>query len=205
MTDVRLTATNPEDSTLVPVACNSRGELLIEEPVIEQIDNNVEINGGLTLNVPKGNGETIKWQFKNNDGRLNAQNMTSGFVPFSFLSGGQVTVQRKVDEVNNKIILASGANSWTQTTANNTEALRITWDGFIYGPNVRIMLEPEVNENYTLYKSSESQEEVRKYVGPVLDVKTELQFLRQQLRETMEKLKMVPEGGWEVWDGSSDS
>ena len=32
MADVRLTATNPEDSTVVPVACNSRGELLLEEP-----------------------------------------------------------------------------------------------------------------------------------------------------------------------------
>ena len=30
MTDVRLTATNPEDSSVVPVACNSRGELLVE-------------------------------------------------------------------------------------------------------------------------------------------------------------------------------
>jgi len=32
MADVRLTATNPEDSSAVPVACNSKGELLLEEP-----------------------------------------------------------------------------------------------------------------------------------------------------------------------------
>ena len=33
MADVRLTATNPEDSSVVPVACNSKGELLLEEPI----------------------------------------------------------------------------------------------------------------------------------------------------------------------------
>lgn len=32
MADVRLTATNPEDSSVVPVACNAKGELLLEEP-----------------------------------------------------------------------------------------------------------------------------------------------------------------------------
>lgn len=45
MTDVRLTATNPEDSSVVPVACNDKGELKLEEPV--------EFDGNLTgdLNV----------------------------------------------------------------------------------------------------------------------------------------------------------
>ena len=32
MADVRLTATNPENSQAVPVACNSKGELLLEAP-----------------------------------------------------------------------------------------------------------------------------------------------------------------------------
>ena len=31
MTDVRLTATNPEDSSVVPVACDASGRLLLEE------------------------------------------------------------------------------------------------------------------------------------------------------------------------------
>ena len=33
MADVRLTATNPEDSSVVPVACDAAGRLLLEEPV----------------------------------------------------------------------------------------------------------------------------------------------------------------------------
>lgn len=34
MADVRLTATNPEDSSVVPVACNAKGELKLEEPIL---------------------------------------------------------------------------------------------------------------------------------------------------------------------------
>ena len=32
--DVRLTATNPDDSSVVPVACNEKGELKLEEPLV---------------------------------------------------------------------------------------------------------------------------------------------------------------------------
>ena len=34
MADVRLTATNPEDSSVVYVACNEKGELKLEEPLV---------------------------------------------------------------------------------------------------------------------------------------------------------------------------
>ena len=49
MSDVRLTATNPDDSSVIPVACNARGELLTVAPVIEKIPNDVEIEGDLTV------------------------------------------------------------------------------------------------------------------------------------------------------------
>lgn len=49
MIDVRITATNPEDSSLVPVPCNARGELLTVAPVIEVIPNDLEIQGDLTV------------------------------------------------------------------------------------------------------------------------------------------------------------
>lgn len=49
MTDARLVATNPVDSSLVPVACNSRGELSTQAPKIELIPNDVEITGDLTV------------------------------------------------------------------------------------------------------------------------------------------------------------
>ena len=38
---------------------------------------------------------------------------------------------------------------------------------------------------------------------PVLrDIQAELTMVEQQLQKVMERLKMVPEAGWEVWDGS---
>ena len=46
MTDVRLTATNPEDSSVVPVACNDKGELKLEEPITFDGD----LDGDLTVN-----------------------------------------------------------------------------------------------------------------------------------------------------------
>ena len=42
MTDVRLTATNPEDSSVVPVACNEKGELKLEEPIDNSFDGNLD-------------------------------------------------------------------------------------------------------------------------------------------------------------------
>ena len=48
MSDVRLTATNPEDSSVVPVACNAKGELKLEEPIAPpEFDGNLD--GDLTV------------------------------------------------------------------------------------------------------------------------------------------------------------
>ena len=52
MTDVRLTALNPEDSQVYPVACNSSGELLVdkgepEDKYVEKSGDNM--TGDLTL------------------------------------------------------------------------------------------------------------------------------------------------------------
>ena len=47
MADVRLTATNPADSSVVPVACNERGELKLEEIPDQSFDGNLD--GNLTV------------------------------------------------------------------------------------------------------------------------------------------------------------
>lgn len=47
MSDVRLTATNPEDSSAVPVACNDKGELLLQEIPDYSFDGDLE--GNLTV------------------------------------------------------------------------------------------------------------------------------------------------------------
>ena len=46
MADVRLTATNPEDSSVVPVACDASGRLLLQElPSIDTIDGDLTVAG----------------------------------------------------------------------------------------------------------------------------------------------------------------
>ena len=51
MTDVRLTATNPEDSSVVPVACNAKGELKLEEvPTFDgNVDGDLTVSGSATF------------------------------------------------------------------------------------------------------------------------------------------------------------
>lgn len=56
MADVRLTATNPEDSSVVPVACNAKGELLLEEPIDNSFDGNLD--GDLIVSGKVGIGTT---------------------------------------------------------------------------------------------------------------------------------------------------
>ena len=53
MTDVRLTATNPADSSVVPVACNEKGELKLEEPIVSppfdgNLDGDLDVSGSIT-------------------------------------------------------------------------------------------------------------------------------------------------------------
>lgn len=60
MTDVRLVATNPEDSSLVPVACTSAGLIKVATPIIEAIPNDLTVQGDLnvtgTINGNAGDG-----------------------------------------------------------------------------------------------------------------------------------------------------
>jgi len=63
MSDVRLTATNPEDSSAVPVACNSKGELLLEEIPDQSFDG--DLDGDLTVS-----GSATFGNYSDNNGLL---------------------------------------------------------------------------------------------------------------------------------------
>lgn len=59
MTDVRLTATNPVDSSVVPVACNEKGELKLEEPLINSDEFVAKAGDTMTGNLHLGDGITL--------------------------------------------------------------------------------------------------------------------------------------------------
>lgn len=61
MSDVRLVATNPEDSSLVPVACTPAGLIKTEVGTIEEVPNDLLISGNLTVTgtVTGSGGEIV--------------------------------------------------------------------------------------------------------------------------------------------------
>ena len=205
MSDVRLTATNPEDSSVVPVACNSKGELLIEDVVIEEIPNDVVLDGVLTVNkglggyTPTGSNYlvcadddgpigTLYWARDKEGIHLNAGGMAGPdgkWLPFDFEKmQGAAQIALSAD---------SGTISFgTQGYKTPGEDLTVTTRFIIndYGPS---------SYQYTL-EPDPTRSDHRK-----IEVREELEFLRSQLRELMEKLKMTPTGGWEVWDGSAET
>ena len=76
MADVRLTATNPEDSSVVPVACNEKGELKLEE--IPSFDGNVD--GDLTVSgeTTIGDASTDNYTKIYNDGGVRVHRAANG-------------------------------------------------------------------------------------------------------------------------------
>jgi len=202
MTDVRLTATNPEDSSVVPVACNSRGELLIEEVKVEAIENDVTIDGTLILNLPGTESVSPStWSF-GTDGNFSRISVPGTKTTHSFTYSGYAEHSR-IDHDNKGVVAFSSANRAISVQPPGQEVWYVTWNGVASASNFQIALEPDNPSHYSVLKSGNSEEpDVRTYQGPVLDVREELQFLRAQVRTVMERLKMVPEEGWPVWDGS---
>lgn len=91
MADVRLTATNPDDSTVVPVACNAKGELKLEEPLSfdGNLDGDLVVTGSGTFSTTLN---TSTWP---NDGSTSTgggahlvRNDTGDNVVWKAFSGG---------------------------------------------------------------------------------------------------------------------
>ena len=205
MTDVRLTATNPEDSSVVPVACNSRGELLVTEPVIEQIDNDVTIKGNMVIQTPAESVGGVDWEFGQGSGILACYRKSQDLRTHDFGSGGQATHSRFKNDATLSVALCGSTNPFFIVGSEGTGVYWINWTGVASGPSFRIKLEPNNPVHYSSVRNTETGEETKEYIGPVLDVREELEFLRAQVRALMEKLNMSPEGGWPVWDGSTET
>ena len=178
MTDVRLTATNPEDSSVVPVACNERGELLVTDVVIEEIPNALTIDGDVSIKARDDDYTAIS--LKN-----------SSYVS---LKNGPST-----DPVG-EVRMSMPADAMAIGPDQQTFPLRIKWNGQVQAPTVLLSLEASNPDHYV--ETTRDGESVKEYKGPTMDVGEELRFLRAQVQALMERLKMTPEGGWPVWDGS---
>lgn len=204
MSDVRLTATNPEDSSVVPVACNSRGELLITEPVIEQIDNDVTINGTLNLDIDTTSAGNVAWSWTESSGAFHCYRGDLPVQTINLKSSGEVTLRRFDAEDERSVTLDTRTYAMSVFGATGSSVYTINWNGNATGANFFIALEPDNPVHYSSVRNVETGEETKEYIGPVMKVREELDFLRVQVRALMERLKMTPEGGWPVWDGSDE-
>ena len=241
--DVRLTATNPEDSSVVPVACNEKGELKLEEPLVVEFDGNLDTN--LTVRGAGNFEYTVTRNGRNNIASfVSNQNSQNTFGPH-YLAVNEDSVEpcfavAHNGEITGKGLICEGlgitgenrsANviycNYTGAIPDSSPFLSIVrrgtpidqpgvvlypnsiyTSGTVTPSNVILNLEPDNDANYTTTASANEEGDTvehRVYNGPTLDVKEEIFLIKAALREVMDKLRMTPPGGWEVWDGSSES
>ena len=247
MTDVRLTATNPEDSSVVPVACNAKGELLLEEtPAFDgTVDGDLNVSGSATF----AGAVQI-------DDRLTVQNLvdpdyainvarsaagdfsTAGSKNLLIASGGislggvssGAQIGWNVGGIKEDAYLAFGGDYVNpfftfsdDLRFGTTPALTLTeptillkregtatfaGDVVVGSRNKQWML---VEQNGLCHMVEQLRATTADLVAPAVaypplrDVFAELDAIEKALGEVMDKLRMAPPAGWEVWDGSSEN
>ena len=205
MADVRLTATNPEDSSVVPVACNSKGELLIEEVKVEAVENNLQVFGDFTCATPLDVADRWRWKMFSDDGDFTLYDSTNTRTVWGLYGDGHQVLRSYGDAGTGKVDFCFEAYAHRVENQSGTQVFRVNWDGSSRLNKLELATEADKSEHYSSVKNAETGEETNEYIGPVIDVGAELQFLRAQVRALMEKLKMAPEEGWPVWDGSTET
>lgn len=205
MSDVRLTATNPVDSSVVPVACNERGELLVTKTVIEEIDNNVIINGSLFVDQPSDiwNPDAGFVSISDGDGNRSGQicHYGGGTSSFALVAGGYRIANSKWKSnsetgsgVANGIFMGASdalidfcveSNKATGSSRGITSRFKVTEAG---GTFEALHLGPLNDQK-----------------GITINVGEELALLKSQVSALMERLNMSSESGWEVSDESAEA
>ena len=245
MTDVRLTATNPLDSSVVPVACNEKGELKLEEPVV-QSDLYLEKSGGnvsgtltvgsghVTLN-PSGQsefvgdvvlssqlkvlyGDVLAGTHAGPNDLLNSSDPSkqgcavgsSGYLMAARTGDTPFFVNYKYFE-NNPDQVVQPSSRWQQAGVDRIVftppgAAFFAGDVVVGSRNKKWMIVESGGLAHLVEQTEFFQAEKLSKATPsypsLRDIPAELTFVQQQLQKVMERLKMTPEAGWEVWDGS---
>ena len=197
MSDVRLTAINPENSSVVPVACNSKGELLIETPTIERIDNDLEVTGSITTyGGPESAPENVTELVLGGRRMVNATPLLTSGLPTLEIGWNGTTNLRTTKEVTGITnIEALGSFPVRGADLNGVEFFRVDWDGKIYAPEFVVRTE----SSQSAWKSEMvNGEVVQTYIGKTLNVGEELEFLRAQVQTLKDALNITPSSGEET-------
>ena len=205
MTDVRLTATNPEDSSVVPVACNAKGELKLEE--VPTFDGNVD--GDLTVS---GSAEFAGNVVVNGTVKSNTYDSGVGYslyrgddwggIYFKAVSSSGLSsdaaypLRASFDGAENVVIRSSGKAYFAGDVVIGSRGKKwmiVESNGLAHLVEQTLLIDRE-----TADLAGKTQ------YPPLRDIPGELTMVEEQLQKVLEKLRMVPEAGWEVWDGSDN-
>lgn len=212
MTDVRLTALNPEDSQAYPVACNSSGELLvslsnISDKYVEKSGDNM--TGDLTLGTDKISLKAAEGS-ASFEGDITLKGTGNGQIYLSANTSGAGGYYRQK--------LNAGANGgvWRIMNSAGDDVVTIKHDGSAsFAGDVVI---GSRNKSWMIFEQSglahlvEQEtfdagfgvEQVSEY-PKLRDIPGELDLVEKALSEVMEKLRLVPPSGWPVWDGPDET
>ena len=267
MTDVRLTATNPEDSSVVPVACNAKGELLLEEPTVssdkyvakagDTMTGNLHLGDNITLDATDGSAEFVSNGFQIQESYFAANNGGNLYFRIGRLEQGNHPLlrlqTRNVDNANaysdikldgsitsldpnsssgvsvlrlgvgssgsnilsNCVAVDSAGNFGVGTSDNGTSGILLKADGsaefisdvVIGSRNKQWMIVESNGLAHLVEQTRADLVDVESSIDypPLRDIPSELTMVEEQLQKVLEKLRMVPEAGWEVWDGSDEN
>jgi len=203
MTDVRLTATNPEDSSVVPVACNSKGELLVTEPVIEAINNDVTITGRLLAGTEDSPGvSTINGvRFFSTKGTVVSPVREDGSTAWALRDDGYANFNRANADGYGSVGINDNLKALSVYNSDGARVWSVDPNGVTEVPSLVLQLEPDNPLNFKT--GSDGETTTSEYIGPQLDVLQALVALKTEVQRLEEKLNMTPTAGWEVWDGSA--
>ena len=216
MTDVRLTATNPEDSSVVPVACNAKGELLLEEPTLPGDDfvarTGDNMTGDLTIGPDGGtpaatlgsNGNaffvgTVK------SGTSAVPGTGSGFRSYTHSSDATIYIRNQgsgpaITSLNGSETSFTLMPSGSATFASDVVVGSRSKKWMIVESNGLAHL---VEQTRSVSADVPDDESATKY-PELRNIPQELDLVEKALGEVMEKLRMNPPAGWPVWDGSDE-
>ena len=289
MSDVRLTATNPVDSSVVPVACNEKGELKLEEPILVEgpqgekgdkgdpgdpgadgdpftgtfagdvtFTGTQRVHGSVTfgagnvssaidpgvhfytetgqVRVISGNtqayldcyqaGSSVASISLGTDGSASFVSNTTRIEPYTYPieNGGYAKTSSVTSGYFRSVVPsdhghASVDEDWTSFTAFNKSARRTAsvyadggahfdQDVVVGSRNTQWLLVESGGLCHMVSAATMSHETTpRSQISDIPELRNiprELTMVEEQLEKVMEKLRMIPQAGWEVWDGSSD-
>ena len=206
MADVRLTALNPADSTTVPVACNAKGELLLEDPLL--------------IEGPKGDkgdkGDTGDKGDPGQDGQDGRDGQDGAGADGNFNIACQFNQNVKTKAAfsngyNDEIQMGYG--TFTLIYPGNPRPVAQIYgtgradfaDDVTVGSRNQQWLIVESNGIAHLQATTRNADGELEPVGPTptRNIQGELTMVEQQLQAVLEKLQMAPQSDWQVWDGSN--